>query len=269
MRLQRIPLQHLTKYMVTPLMAFIFAGATAFLQVSKFDQLTTKDVQARTKADYLREETQIKASMALLKQLPTLGFDNLTASWAFLNFLQYFGDSKARSQTGYRVNPDFFEIIVERDPHFIDMYPYLSSSITLFAGKPQQSVALITQGLKSMTPQTDPRAYYLWRTKATDELLFLGDAQAARQSYETAADWASQSSDPHGPVSARISRKTAQFLARNPDSKQAQVGAWFNILSGAIDDQTRQLAIQGIESLGGTIHIDSSGQVDVKMPPED
>ena len=120
-----------------------------------------------------------------------------------------------------------------------------------------------------MTPQSQPQAHYLWRFKGTDELLFLGDSQAARRSFETAAHWAIQSSDPYSADSARLSRKTARFLAGNPNSKSAQVSAWFGILSNAVDDRTRQLAVQRIRALGGDVIANSDGQVEVTMPPED
>ena len=269
MQLTRPPIKRLATSIVLPVIALVLAGAVTHIQLSKFEQLTIKDTSTRTKEELLREEAQTKASVALLKQLPTLGFDNLIADWAFLGFIQYFGDQKARKQTGFSVTPDFFEVIVDRDPHFMTVYSHLSSGITLFAGQPKRSIALISKGLESMTPQTHPEAYYLWRAIGTDQLLFLGDSQAAQQSFATAADWASQSSDPRAPVSAQRARATAQFLAKNSNSKQAQVSAWLNILGNAHDSQTHQLVIQNIKALGGEVTITPNGQVRAKMPQED
>jgi hypothetical protein len=125
------------------------------------------------------------------------------------------------------------------------------------------------KGLKLLSPQDPPKSYYVWRYKATDELLFLGDAQAARQSFEKAADWASTYPDEESQTVAAISRQTAQFLARNPVSKSAQVTAWSMVLTSAPDDRTRQLAINRIEALGGKVVITPEGAVRLQLPTQD
>jgi hypothetical protein len=72
---------------------------------------------------------------------------------------------------------------------------------------------------------------------------------------------------PRQAIAAR-SRQTAQFLATNPDSRRARVGAWYNILTNAIDDRTRQFAAKQIQALGGTI-IQKNGAFQVKLPHSD
>ena len=243
-------------------------GTIVHLQFSRLSQLDRKADQPLTKAEYLREEQQIKASLQLLAKMPAFGFDNLVANWSFLSFLQYFGDDQARPKTGYRITPDFFKVIVDRDPRFLIMYPYLSASVSLYGGQPQQTVRLLQQGINAIPPAMQPEAYFLWQAKATDELLFLGRTQDARHSYEMAAAWASQSSDPQMAAIAQRSRQTAQFLASNPDSRRARVGSWFNILVDAIDNPTRQLAAKQIKALGGEI-IQRNGAFQVKLPQAD
>jgi hypothetical protein len=125
------------------------------------------------------------------------------------------------------------------------------------------------KGLKSLSPQGPPQSYYVWRYKATDELLFLGDAQAARKSYEKAAEWASVHSDEESKNIARISRQTAGFLARNPVSKRAQVSAWAMVLNNATDDRTRELAISRIAALGGEVSFTPQGAVKLRLPQID
>jgi hypothetical protein len=240
----------------------------AQLQISRLSQLDRKANQPLTKAEYLREEQQTQASLKLSAKLPTFGFDNLVANWSFLNFLQYFGDDQARPRTGYRITPDFFQVIVDRDPRFLTMYPYLSAGVSLYGGQPHQTVRLLQQGINSIPPTMQSEAYFLWQAKATDELLFLGRTQDARRSYEMAASWASQSSDPQLQAIATRSRQTAQFLASNPDSRRARVGSWYNILTNAIDDPTRQFAAQQIKALGGEI-IQRNGSFQVKLPQAD
>jgi hypothetical protein len=250
------------------LIVMISYGIIVHLQLSRLSQLDRKADQPLTKAEYLREEQQTQASLKLLAKLPAFGFDNLVANWSFLNFLQYFGDDQARSKAGYRIAPDFFQVIVDRDPRFLAMYPYLSTSVSLYGGQPQQTVRLLQQGINAIPPAMQSEAYFLWQAKATDELLFLGKTQDARHSYEMAASWANQSNTPQMQAISARSLQTAQFLASNPDSRRARVGSWFNVLSNAIDDPTRQFAAKQIQALGGEI-INRNGAFQVKMPKKD
>ena len=65
-----------------------------------------------------------------------------------------------------------------------------------------------------------------------------------------------------------MSRRTAEFLATNPDSKSAQIGSWLGILEEAVDTRTRENAIANIKRLGGQVTITPSGSVRVLLPPE-
>ena len=60
-----------------------------------------------------------------------------------------------------------------------------------------------------------------------------------------------------------------KFLAKNPDSKQAQVSAWTMVLNNALDDRTRAMAINRIEGLGGEVIITPEGAVQIKLPQSD
>ncbi|MFE4107917.1 MAG: hypothetical protein ACTS3T_10800 [Almyronema sp.] len=215
------------------------------------------------------QETSERLRLAVLRQLPSFGFNNLVADWAFLNFLQYFGDDAVREQVGYTISPYYFEVIVEKDPRFIEPYLYLSNSVSMYAAQPNVAVALMDKGLPFLKPQVPPKSYLVWRYKGIDELLFLGDGEAAQKSFALAADWAEASSDPQSNAVAEASRNTAEFLARNPSSKAAQVSAWASILVRAVDDRTRAIAIRNIESLGGTITADQQGRVTVDFRLDD
>ncbi|HBL57622.1 MAG TPA: hypothetical protein DDZ80_03425 [Cyanobacteria bacterium UBA8803] len=250
------------------LIALLCILAVGWLQVPRLNQLkgtgkttSTAELQKQVEAEKLR--------LNLLKKSPTFGFDNLLADWVFLNFTQYFGDEQARAETGYQLSPEYFEVIIDRDPRFLQAYLFLSASTTLYAGMPERSIALMEKGLKSLSPQSPPKSYYIWRYKGIDELLFLADATAARKSFETAAEWASTYIDDESQQVAAMSRQTAQFLARNPLSKSAQVSAWSMVLQNAIDDRTRQIAINRIEALGGKVIITPQGAVKIQLPETD
>jgi hypothetical protein len=254
--------------LVPALIVMLSYGTIVHFQMSRLSQLERKANQPLTKSEYLHEEQQTQVSLQVMSKLPTFGLDNLVSDWSFLNFLQYFGDDQARPQTGYRITPDFFKLIVNRDPRFLSIYPYLSASVTLYGGQPQLSVSLLQQGINAIPSTMQSDAYFLWQAKATDELLFLGRTQDARHSYEKTASWASQSKDPQMQAISARSLQTAQFLASNPDSRRARVGSWYNILTNAIDDPTRQFAAKQIKALGGEI-MQHNGVFQVKLPQAD
>jgi hypothetical protein len=258
--------------LVVPIITLACLGAIATIQTKQLAQLdksATSQITDAKKRTFREEEQQLRTRLNMLRQAPALGFNNLVANWAFLGFLQYFGDDPARNVTGYTLTPEFFKITVSQDPRFIDIYPYLSSSITLFAGQPETSIALIEKGIKSMSPKTHPDSFYVWRAKGTDELLFLDRAKAAQHSFEMAAAWAKQSNKPEAPLVAENSLRTAEFLKRNPVSKRAKAGAWANIFTSAIDDNTRRRAVDAIRALGGNVTIEGQGQLSITMPRQD
>ncbi|MBC6472402.1 MAG: hypothetical protein GDA48_05970 [Hormoscilla sp. GM102CHS1] len=249
-------------------MVLLCAGAIALLQIPQLKQLKA-DQNIATPEKVQREVAAEKARIKILQQMPGFGFDNLIANWTMVQFLIYFGDEPARAQTGYSLSPEYFEAILDRDPRFLDAYFFLSSSVSLYAGIPERSVAMLDKVLKLLDPQVPPKSYYIWRYKAIDELLFLGDGKAAKKSFEMAADWASNYSDPESQAVATVSSQTAAYLATNPDSKSAQISAWTMVLNNAIDDRTRQIAIDRIRALGGRIETTPSGALQIIPPPED
>ncbi|MBD0337470.1 MAG: hypothetical protein ICV62_18440, partial [Cyanobacteria bacterium Co-bin13] len=214
-------------------------------------------------------EQQEQVRLTLLKNSPSFGFDNLVANWAFLNFLQYFGNYDVRSQVGYRTSPEFFEVIVDKDPYFTLPYLFLSTSTSLYAGEPERTVELMAQGLSAMTPETPEGGYRVWRYKGIDQLLFLGDGPGARQSFETAAAWADLATGPEAASVAEASRQTAAFLAENPASRAAQISAWIQVINYTNDEQTQRIAVERIEALGGEILVLDQGQVTVRYKADE
>lgn len=259
--------RHLSQSIGTSLVALLCVGGITALQVPKLEELSSEAKNASLE-DLQKEEQSEKLRLNLMQKLPSFGFDNLVADWTFINFLLYFGDDIARSQTGYSLSPEYFEIILAHDPYFLKAYLFLSSSTTIYAGMPERSVALMDKGLRFLAPKAPPKSYYIWRYKGTDELLFLGNTQAARKSYEQAAEWASIYTDDESKNVARLSRQTAQFLAKNPKSKSAQINAWMLVLENAFDDRTRQVAISRIQALGGKVSITNQGEVKVQLPKD-
>ncbi len=217
---------------------------------------------------YLEQEQYQKTTLELQANMPAFGFNNLIADWNYLQFIQYFGDAEAREVTGYSLVTDYFEVAVDKDPHFTQSFLAFSAANSLFAGQPKKTVELINQVLESASPDLPGYPFLLWTYKATDEILFLGNLGAAKNSYEMAAEWASMRNDDLGKEMASRYLATAKFLASNPDSTDAQIGAWVNVLSQAQDVKTQQHAIKQLEKLGVEITFDSDGRLEIKPPKQ-
>ncbi|WP_088890907.1 hypothetical protein [Leptolyngbya ohadii] len=262
--LRRIGLE----FILPLLLVVVCITAIGFLQQPRLEQLRA-DSQTASEAQIRQEVEAESARLSLLKKMPSLGFDNLLADWTFLNFVQYFGDSTARGKSDYRLSPDYFEIILDRDPRFIQAYTFLSTSGSMYAGLPDRSTEIIQRALERLKPNDPPQSFFAWRQLAIDQLLFVGDGEAARRSFETAAEWAKQSSLPGSETAAQVSAQTAAFLARNPNSKSAQIASWAMVLTNAPDDRTRKTAIDRIQALGGQVMLAPDGSFQVQAPRQD
>ncbi len=229
------------------------------------NNLNTK-ITAKEQTSYLQEQQALKAAINLQKNLPTFGLSNLIADWNYLQFIQYFGDAEAREVTGYSLVTDYFEVAVDKDPRFTQSFLSFSAANSLFAGQPQKTVKLIDRVLESATPDLPGYPFLLWTYKATDEILFLGNLGAAKNSYEMAADWASMRNDDLGKEMSSRYLATAKFLASNPNSTDAQIGAWVNVLNQAQDIKTQQHAIKQLEELGAEVSVTEAGEIKIIRP---
>jgi hypothetical protein len=199
----------------------------------------------------------------LLKRMPTFGFDNLIADWAFLNYIQYFGEEEARAKTGYSLNADYFDLITQRDPRFVDMYLFLSTGISYYLGEPQRTVQYMDRGTSALSPQINPRAYLVWRWKGLDQLLLSDDIPGAINSHEMAAQWVEGTPDEKY---AQMYRQTAEFLKTDPDSTLARGRSWAEVYINATDKRVRDRAKQEILKLGGQIRQPQPGQIEFVFP---
>ncbi|NER82227.1 MAG: hypothetical protein F6K42_22225 [Leptolyngbya sp. SIO1D8] len=237
--------------------AILCVSGLAALQLPRLrSHLANTELNAQT---IQAEEALQQERLQLWKTMPVFGFDNLVADWAFLNFLQYFGHAEARELTGYTVSPDLFSTMIQRDPYFRQVYQFLSSSVTLFAGQPAETVALVEKGLSHMTPTFPEDSFWLWRYKAVDELLFLGEVEAAIASLDKSAEWADQSPMEDANLYVASAQRLATFLRENPNSRQGRVNAWFLVWNNGINQQVRQYAQSQIEALGYRMIEDENG----------
>lgn len=222
-----------------------------------------------TTIDHNSAHQRLRNSLALQKRLPTLGFHNLLANWNYLQFIQYLGDTEARKQTGHSAITDFFELVAQKDPRFLQANLMLSVSNSIYAGRADESVEILNRIIPYNSPQQNPDSFFLWTYKGTDEILFTADIPSAINSYQNAAQWSFARGDELGNIVASRNLQTVEFLKNNPDSRKAQVGAWGSILFAAIDKETQQLAIDRIKSLGGDVIFTDDGRIIVQPPQQD
>lgn len=229
------------------------------LQTPNIQELKQSEIN---KDEYFKAAEAEEIHLSFLEKAPTFGFDNLLASQTLLKFIQYVGDAKARRETGFSLSYKYLELIAEKDPRFAEAYIMISPASSVFGGTPHKTVALMDKGLKALTPDID-RAYVVWLYKAVDEVLFINNIKKARQSYEKAAEWATIAGDER---IAKAAKNSAKFLSTNPDTRQAQVGAWFTVWLSTREKSVRDLAESEIERLGGTLTVYPDGRVEAQPP---
>ena len=252
----------------TPLVACLCIASISSMQIPKLQTLLINKQSISVeilKKDLKKESLRLN----LLQNLPSFSYKNLIADWVYIDFLQFFGDDEAREKTGYSLSPEYFEVVLGRDPRFLEAYLGLSVSSSLYGGMPDKTIALMEKGLKSLSPQLPKRSYYIWRYKGTDELLFLGNAQSAEKSFLKAAEWASTYTDEESKQIVSISQRTAKYISKNPDSKAARVATWAMVLNNNVDEKTRKRAIREIEALGGKVVTNPDGTTSIKPPLKD
>ena len=243
-------------------------GGVAYLQNFELKKQEIK----LSSAEYVQEEEKTKLQIDLINNFPSFGFNNLIADWLYLQFIQYFGDTDARKETGYSLSPDYFKAVVKRDPRFVNANFKLAAATSIFAGFPEVTVALLRKSFEYVTPKTpsypEP-AYYQWIYKGIDEMLFLADYEAAKISFTKGAEWADlEITKPESKQIAANLRRRVHFLETNPDSITSRIGAWTLVLSVTSDEQTVLRVISEIEKLGGEVTIFPNGGVYVKVPEE-
>ena len=198
--------------------------------------------------DPVLAQDRTRTQLQLAAKLPSLGFDNVLANWAFLSYLQYFGDTEVRQATGYTANEDYFEVMTLRDPRFTTLAPFISAGVAYYAGKPEKSVALMTRMTDALDPRRQPDAFWVWRFKAFDQYLLLNDIPATIASLEMAGQWAVVTQKYRS--AAPFFQETADFLRRDPNTQAVRFYAWNEVYQAAVDSLVIQRAEQELLAMG-------------------
>lgn len=232
----------------------------------QFDRLKQPSISLETPQ---QAEQQERLRLNLLNKTPSFGFDNLVADWTFLNFIQYYGDTPARDATGFPLGTDYFDIITQRDPRFVDSYLFLSGTVSHQLGKPELAQKLMKRGTDALSPQMHPRAFAVWRWMAVDQILLLGDLPGAARSFDITAKWAAQSEEYK--QFAPNFQHSADFLRTKPDIRFVQFQTWLVVYqdaSAAGDKPTRDRAKRELLKLGAIERMNAKGEAVFVAPKE-
>ncbi|MEN9216602.1 MAG: hypothetical protein Q6K90_04675 [Gloeomargarita sp. HHBFW_bins_162] len=241
-----------------------FAGVVG-LQMQRQTFLATQ--QQNNLPLWRQQEAITQTQLRLWRNMPGFGFNNMVANFWFIQFNIYFGDDEARTALGYGLVPDFFEVILGQDPRFIRAYLILSTTGSLYAGEPERSIQIADRAMQKLTPQV-PGSYYPWLYRGTDEMLFLGDGEAAIRSFETAAAWARRWQTPESEAAVRRATTSAELLRENPDSHVAKVIGWLSILGYATTPRVQAIAVQKILEAGGRVERLPNGRRVIILPKD-
>lgn len=215
-------------------------GVTYSLQ-KKHYELSPPQSEAN---NYEEQVESLQISLHSQKLIPTFGFNNLRADLTYLQFVQYFGDEQARKQTGYSLVPSYFETVINYDPNFTQANLNFSVANSMYAGQPEKTVTLMENILTSSSPELD-NSYLIWFAKGLDELLFLGDNQAALNSYQNSTKSAinqenSSLNNTELYQITKVNQGKIEYLTTDPDTTEAQITAWKSVLPNVVDPINRQ-----------------------------
>lgn len=245
--------------------AAVAIGGIIKLQQPQLQQLSARDVASA------EDQRQEALNLSLMNRSPSFGFDNVLANWAFLNFVQYDGDTATRKMVGYALAPNYFDMITRLDPRFVDSYIFLSGIMSYQMGMPKEAIALMDRGTSALTPKDHPKAFLVWRLKGLDQLLMVNDLNASQFSYDQAGDWALASSDASVRDVGPIFKQTAEFIRTDPNNKTMLLWSWSSIYDQAVvtrDQVTRARAREMLLKIGAIERNDEKGNIYFELPPK-
>lgn len=206
---------------------------------------------------------RFEQTLLLATTLEWLGAKNLGVSWLWLEFIQYYGDTPSRAQTGHGLSLKYLDRIIALDPQFLTVYPWVTS-VAFSGGVPDEAEKLIDQGLKSLTREQHPQAWKLLVDKAVIQFLLKGNSAQGTKNYYAAADWLDAIGQE---AEAHAFRSLGGRLEASPNSRRVRFDIWLTVLQGTADPETRKRAIIELGKLGGEFVFSPDGQLERIIPP--
>lgn len=244
--------------------AFALGGGVTILMAAiiALQGMKIPEIRAGFSDEYVVRKEQ---NFAIASGMKAIGFGDLAASWLWLEFVQYYGDTPRRRQEGYSLTYDYLEKITQLDEQFLGAYRYVSPAVAFSAGQPEQAQELLRKGVRAMEPHSQPQAYRLYLDMAVHAFLLLGDPEAGRAAYYAAADWYEQaglegSSSPDG------WRQLGERLVTSPESRDVRFKVWLQVFNGTADPETRERALIELGELGARFQRQPNGQIQILEP---
>lgn len=244
--------------------ALALGGGMVVLMAAIISLQTLKipEIRAGFTDEYVVRKEQ---NFAIASGMKAIGLGDLAASWLWLEFVQYYGDTPRRRQQGYGLTYDYLDKVTQLDDQFLRAYRYASPAVAFSAGQPERAQDLLLRGIQAMDPQSQPQAYPLYLDLAVNYFLLLGDAEAGRAAYYSAAEWFEQAglegADPEG------WRQLGERLVASPESRLVRFKVWTQVLNSTADPVTQERALIELRDLGARWHSRPDGRIEL-LPPE-
>ncbi|MDX2272679.1 MAG: hypothetical protein NW237_12155 [Cyanobacteriota bacterium] len=242
------------------------AGIPALIMVGSLVGVVTLQmplVQQVKEPDPNEEITRFNQSTALASVLQGLGYGNLASGWLWLEFIQYYGDVRIRSQKGYDLADDYLDKMTQADPRFLLAYRIASLVLAYRAAEPDEAVALLDRATQYITPDWIPEeAWKLYVDRALLNFLFLGDPEAAKQDYFKAAEWYEKLYPGYG----NQWRDLGESLANKEHIDRIRFDVWMSVFNASDDPETREFVFQELLKLGRVVRL-PSGEMRLVPPP--
>ncbi len=211
------------------------------------------------------EQQQAQQTIAMATAIARLGYDNLGASWLWLDSIQYRGNDN-RPAVGYDLMYPYFDTITDLDPRFLTAYLSGSNTLAFIAAQPRQARQLLEKGIESLSPDSTPEAYRLHIQLGLIEFLLLDNREEGRDAYYEAADWYEEA----GLGSAEAAnawRALADRFVDSPFIEAVQFKVWSDLYGSVQDTELRQIILRDHLARLGTVQQRPDGSVDI-IPPQ-
>lgn len=174
----------------------------------------------------------------------TFGFTNVLADWYWLQFVQYFGDTQARSG-GYDLSADYLELIGTLNPHFIHAQAQANYAVAEAMADPERALRILLDGAARNPNRPGtlgmPGTWYLYRLAGSVVFRHYQDYGRAAQLYALAAG------QPDAP--AVMKENAAAFYGAANDRTRA-IQLWLEFYCEAPFPQMRSNARERLGKLG-------------------
>ncbi len=161
-------------------------------------------------------------------RLVSLGYDQILADVYWLDFIQYFGDTKARLADHYGRCYDYLSLVTALDPHFIQAYWFASFAVGSEQKRPDLASKIISRGLA-----VNQDNWYLPYIAGVNEFINAKDDKAAAKYYRMAAKF---------PGSPPWLGRQAQILDTDLPRLFKEIRTWHTVYASNPDGLVRNTA---------------------------